>query len=115
MIVDLSEIPDTTEFECDLCIIGSGAAGLTLASEMLSTHFKVILVESGGLEPETETQMLYKAKMSGLPLPGAMEGRFRIHGGSTTQWAGQALPLMPIDFENGLGSLIVDGPSHLMN
>ena len=99
MIIDLKEINDISLFHCDLCIIGSGAAGLALVSEMIPTSFNVLLIESGGLEHEDETQALYEVENSGLPFFGATEGRFRIHGGSTTKWGGQTLPLMPIDFE----------------
>src|SRR3990167_5902845 len=99
MIIDLNDIADAPEFQCDVCVIGTGAAGLALASELLNTSYTVMLVESGGLQSESETQSLYEIENIGMPLPGAMEGRFRIHGGSTTQWAGQALPLMRSDFE----------------
>lgn len=87
------------ELSCDICVVGSGAAGLTIASELLNTPLKVVLVESGGWEHEPPTQALYDVDVSGLPHPGATEGRFRICGGSTTKWGGQALPLTPIDFE----------------
>ena len=99
MIIDLNEMCKHTEFISDLCIIGSGAAGLALVSELLDTRLNIIVLESGGYECETKTQQLYDVEISGLPLPGATEGRFRVFGGSTTQWGGQALPLMPIDFE----------------
>ncbi len=99
MIIDLEMMNESPEFECDLCIIGSGAAGLALTSELINTPLKIILLESGGMNPETATQSLYDVETTGLPLPGATEGRFRIVGGSTTRWGGQALPLMPIDFE----------------
>jgi len=96
---DLNSTTASPEFSCDVCIVGSGAAGLALASEFRNTRLKIILVESGGLDPEPATQALYDVDISGLPHPGSTEGRFRICGGSTTQWGGQALPLMPHDFE----------------
>lgn len=100
MIIDLRMAGESLQtVECDLCIVGSGAAGLALASEMLNTHYKVVLIESGGLEDEVATQALYNAEISGLPHPGTTEGRFRVLGGSMTRWAGQGLPLMSIDFE----------------
>jgi len=98
MIVDL-ENSDDSDLQCDLCLVGSGAAGLAIASEMANTRFKTVIVESGGLHPEPPTQALYDVAISGLPHPGSTQGRFRICGGSTTQWGGQALPLMPMDFE----------------
>lgn len=99
MILDLEEIHSPLKLQCDLCIVGSGAAGLALVSQMISTTLNVVILESGHLEFETATQKLYDVEVSGLPFDGATTGRFRVHGGSTTKWGGQALPLMPIDFE----------------
>ena len=59
MIIDLNEITTSPEFSCDLCIIGTGAAGLSLVSNLFNTTYKIILVESGGLCAEAETQSLY--------------------------------------------------------
>jgi choline dehydrogenase-like flavoprotein len=98
MIIDLEKAEGCAEWSCDLCIIGSGAAGLALVSELLGT-MNILVVESGGLEHEPHTQGLYDVDLSGLPHPGSTEGRFRVCGGSTTKWGGQALPLMPSDFE----------------
>jgi choline dehydrogenase-like flavoprotein len=99
MILDLKTLNAPMELSCDLCVVGSGAAGLTIASEMMSTRLRTVIVESGSLVHEPPTQALYNVDISGLPYPGATEGRFRICGGSTTQWGGQALPLMRLDFE----------------
>ena len=99
MIVDLSAAEGPTQFIFDLCVVGTGAAGVTIASEMLGTPLNVVLVESGGLDFELPTQALYDVDISGLPHPGSTLGRFRVCGGSTTKWGGQALPLMPSDFE----------------
>jgi len=99
MILDLEKMNEPDQISCDLCIVGSGAAGLAVASQMMRTRISTVIVESGGLEHEPPTQALYDVDISGLPHPGATSGRFRICGGSTTKWGGQALPFMPIDFE----------------
>jgi choline dehydrogenase-like flavoprotein len=99
VIIDIKDTNGPEELSFDVCVVGSGAAGLTIASELLHSSLKVVLVESGGWEHEPATQALYDVDVSGLPHPGATEGRFRICGGSTTKWGGQALPLTPIDFE----------------
>src|SRR5271169_801486 len=99
MIVDLDELTDGTTLSADICLVGTGAAGLTLASELSKTSMRIILLESGGLDHEPATQALYEVDVSGHPFLGAMEGRFRVHGGSTTKWGGQALPLLPSDFQ----------------
>ena len=99
MIIDLKSATEVPELSCDVCIVGTGAAGLALASELLTSGLTVVLVESGGFEHETATQALYDVNVTGLPHRGSTEGRFRVLGGSTTKWGGQALPLMPSDFE----------------
>jgi len=98
MIADLRAADGPTQLTCDLCVVGTGAAGLAIASEMLDASLNVVLVESGGLDFEAHTQSLYDVDTSGLPHPGSTQGRFRVCGGSTTKWGGQALPLMPSDF-----------------
>ena len=99
MIIDLNSSQEISDLACDVCIVGAGAAGLAIATEMLKSHQAVVVLESGGLEHEPATQALYDVENSGLPHPGSTEGRFRLLGGSTTKWGGQALPLTPSDFE----------------
>jgi choline dehydrogenase-like flavoprotein len=99
MIVDLDQTDAPAALSVDLCIVGSGAAGLAIASEMANSSLTVAIAESGGLDFEPPTQALYDVDISGLPHPGSTQGRFRVCGGSTTMWGGQALPFIPLDFE----------------
>lgn len=99
MIVDLQSYDSDAALEADVCIVGSGAAGLALARELMATRRRVLVLESGGESDEPETQALYDTEDTGLPFPTARGGRFRVFGGSTTRWGGQALPLERSDFE----------------
>jgi len=38
VIVDLNSSHELPELQCDLCIVGAGAAGLALATELLGTR-----------------------------------------------------------------------------
>lgn len=98
MIVDFDDFPDGYSFDADICVVGCGAAGITIAREFLDTKFKVVILESGGEEWEDATQDLYASEVTGLPHKGIHAGRARIFGGTTTLWAGQTLPLDEIDF-----------------
>jgi choline dehydrogenase-like flavoprotein len=93
------EIEHNAWVDTDICIIGSGAAGLAIANEFLSQNIGVFLVESGGNLTEPETQGLYRSEVVGLPHRGTHEGRFRTLGGATTKWGGQSLPLTHFDFQ----------------
>jgi choline dehydrogenase-like flavoprotein len=98
MIVDLHELGDGANLESDLCIIGAGAAGIAMAREFLGTRHSVLLLEGGGLESEAQSQALYESEVVGYPHSGIHSGRARVFGGTTTLWAGQALPLDELDF-----------------
>ena len=84
--------------DVDLCIIGAGAAGITLARAFAGRNEKVLLLESGGFNYVRATQDLYDTTSVGLPNSVATS-RLRFFGGTTNHWSGQSRPLEPIDFE----------------
>jgi choline dehydrogenase-like flavoprotein len=84
--------------ETDLCIVGAGPAGLTLASCFEASPVRVCVLESGGLEPDAGTQALARAENAGLPYYPLDGNRRRAFGGSLHLWAGWCRPLDEIDF-----------------
>lgn len=97
MLVDLNQ-RRPERFAGDICVVGTGAAGLTLASVFLRAGASVMMLESGGIEQEKEAQRLNRCETDQLLFEGAYRGRKRVYGGSTMCWGGQLLPLEPIDF-----------------
>jgi choline dehydrogenase-like flavoprotein len=81
---------------CDICIIGSGAAGLTLGLELLGSGRRVAILESGGLEAAPSPDALYDLECARLPV--AHDSRVRAFGGTTTVWSGRWKPHDAIDF-----------------
>jgi choline dehydrogenase-like flavoprotein len=103
---DLS--PDVT-LSTDVCIIGAGAAGITLARRLEGEGLDILLVESGGfgvegesgaIGPDPSTQALYRGTMSGIDTWELDRERWRLFGGSTLRWSGFCTPLTPDDFRN---------------
>lgn len=92
MHIDLEQSGLPTSFHSGVCIIGAGIAGLTLATRLADRGIDVHLLEAGGLTPEDRSQSLYQARMAADTHRGVHEGRFRLFGGSSTQWGGQLLP-----------------------
>jgi choline dehydrogenase-like flavoprotein len=88
MIIDARSVPTGTVVETEVCIIGAGAAGITLAREFTNTSFRVILLESGGAEPEQATQDLYAGRVIGRPYDIFPASRLRYFGGTTNHWGG---------------------------
>ncbi len=99
MLHDARKVPQDTHLQADLCIIGAGAVGITIAREMIATGLKVILLESGDLEMQAEVQSFNAGECVGLPYAAMETGRSRYFGGSTNCWGGWCRPFNSIDFE----------------
>ena len=86
----------------DLCIIGGGAAGLTVAHALRGAPFRVCLLESGDLDYDAEVQRLYEGAAEGTVLSTdsryLTRSRLRYFGGSTNHWTGYCRPLDAVDF-----------------
>ena len=99
MIKDFRKFNGLENHKYDLCIVGAGAAGITVAREFINKQFRVCLLESGGLNLDQETQSLnvgtFSSPVDHDPLH---EGRLRYFGGSTNHWAGFCIPLIKEDF-----------------
>lgn len=96
---DARDLPDGHTIESDVCIIGSGAAGLAVASHFLDGPARVALLESGGFEAEGSIQALYEGTMAGMEDSPLHTTRLRYWGGTTNHWTAWLHPLEPIDFE----------------
>ncbi len=99
MHIDARNIPDQTLIEGDICIIGAGAAGISMALEWINAPYKVILLEGGGFEYEAQMQDLYKGKTTGQRYYPLESARLHYFGGTTGHWAGFCSPFDPIDFK----------------
>ena len=82
----------------DVCIVGGGAAGITIAVELAGSDIDVVLLESGGLEREEETHRLNEGETDGLPYSALEASRSRFLGGSTNCWGGWCRPFDAEDF-----------------
>ena len=82
-----------------ICIVGAGAAGLTLAHALATRDVRIILIEGGSVEPVDELEDTYRVENVGVPHRGAHAGRFRALGGSTTRWGGQLWGWEPHEFQ----------------
>lgn len=100
MLIDARSVPTGTVIETEVCIVGGGAAGITLAREFTDSGFRVILLESGGEKLEQATQDLYAGSDIGRPYEKFSASRLRYFGGTTNHW-GRVWCDMPhaLDFE----------------
>lgn len=88
--------PDLT---AQICVIGAGAAGITLARSLGDAGIDVLLIESGGLGIEGATQALYRGRNIGHSYYDLLACRLRYFGGTTNHWAGYCRANNPINYE----------------
>ena len=100
MFVDAHEVPEGTILDTDVCIIGAGAAGITLAREFIDAPFRTSLLESGSLEYDEATQNFYRGRNVGRKYFELDACRLRYFGGTTNHWGGWCRPLDAIEFED---------------
>jgi 2-polyprenyl-6-methoxyphenol hydroxylase-like FAD-dependent oxidoreductase len=96
MIIDLAAHRDTA-LVTDVLIVGGGIAGLLLAAKLRRLGVRVVVVESGGREQTEETHPLNRVVTVGDQYRGAMHGRFRCLGGTSTRWGGALIPFLAED------------------
>ena len=90
MIVDARVVPNDSVIDCDVCIVGAGAAGITIARELLGRSVQVVLLESGWLTPDADTQLLYAGEVTERRYFQLDAARSRFFGGTTNVWTGDA-------------------------
>ncbi|HBH81561.1 MAG TPA: GMC family oxidoreductase, partial [Nitrospira sp.] len=99
MLLDTRSIPNGQTLLTDVCIVGAGAAGITLAMELMGTGLNIILLEAGGRSRAGTSQKLYEGHVNDLfrhlPLD---QARYRQLGGTTSLWGGRCIPFDEIDF-----------------
>jgi choline dehydrogenase-like flavoprotein len=101
-IIDLtspSAITPLSRLSCDVCIVGSGPAGATIARELSNGGLAVVLLESGGMARDPRADALNDIENVGRPrATDQWSVRNRIAGGSSHTWGGRCAGFDEIDF-----------------
>jgi choline dehydrogenase-like flavoprotein len=112
MLIQAQTVESGARLEADICVIGTGPAGLTLLKDLSGQGLRIIALESGGKVPDPVAQALCDGATISDSYPAAalMTSRCRQFGGTANLWndeleAGQGdelvrlVPLDRIDFE----------------
>jgi choline dehydrogenase-like flavoprotein len=112
MILDGRTLPPNGRLDVDLCIIGAGPAGLSIAREFASSTARIAVLESGGIHREPDIDRLGAGESMGYPYHALEQVRARGIGGTSLRWdmhesggdeGWAARPLEPLDFESRPG------------
>lgn len=99
MHIDARQLPQDTLITGDICIVGTGPAGLSIALQWDKTPYKVILLEGGGLDYDDQIQDLYAGQSTGQKYYPLKSTRLHYFGGTSNHWSGYCSPYDPLDFE----------------
>jgi len=94
VIFDLSTSPTPAEY--DLCVIGAGPAGITVANELAGSGLRIAVLESGKLRRTAHADALMSVESEGIVIK--EYSRERRFGGASTTWAGLSSPFDAADF-----------------
>lgn len=99
MLQDLADLPADSRIETDVCIVGAGAAGISLARSLLNSRLNVCLLEAGGFDHEADVTDLGSGENRGHTYYDLVDSRLRFFGGTTNIWGGRCVPLDAEDFQ----------------
>jgi choline dehydrogenase-like flavoprotein len=100
MLFDFNEAwSRVAEAQYDVCVCGTGPAGITTARQLAARGKRVLLLEGGGLSYSDTSQDHYNGKSVGRPFWPAI-GRLRYLGGTSNHWTGLCALPQPAIFED---------------
>jgi choline dehydrogenase-like flavoprotein len=97
MFINAKDLTPDAAIAADVCIVGAGAAGITLAMALTDSGYTIAVFEGGGMNFDADSQNLYTGSIVGRVYAPLDRDRLRFLGGSTNHWAGSCRPFSASD------------------
>jgi choline dehydrogenase-like flavoprotein len=108
MLIDARTLPADASIETDVCIVGAGPAGITMALELAEQDFRVCLLEGGKLDYDEATQALHQGELiANCRYPALDASRQRQYGGTAHMWEVTVDPTKPDASTGRLGARLL--------
>src|SRR4051812_43131884 len=98
MHIDARTLQDNSIIEGDICIIGAGPAGISIALDWANTPYSVIVLEGGGFEVDNRMQEMFRGDSVGQKYYPLQSARLHYFGGTSGHWGGLCSPFDSHDF-----------------
>src|SRR5947209_5911196 len=99
MQIDAATLPDDSQIESDVAVVGSGPAGIVTALELAAAGCDVVVIESGRESYDKAAQRLGTAvHRDPYHAPMSFATRRQV-GGASVLWGGRCVPFDGVDFE----------------
>lgn len=99
-ILDIRDVPKDVDLPVDVCVVGSGPAGMTVARELAAAGRRVTVLESGGAVDSGEAGDLSTIESTGAPrVMDQTLVRARGLGGTSRVWSGRLATFDAQDFQ----------------
>lgn len=98
MLTDAKTLSSPQSYSADICIIGAGVAGITLALELGLKGISTLIIDGGDENFTMESQSLYAPGESIKGYEDITYNRLRFLGGSSNHWQNSTGQFTPADF-----------------
>lgn len=97
-IVDFRQMGANAVLETDVCVIGSGPAGIGICDQFVDSKIRVLLLESGGFARDARYEALNRIHSVGAQRESHELVRMRGFGGTSALWTGRCGVFDEIDY-----------------
>jgi len=96
-IIDITQLKESDSSNADVCVIGTGPGGASVAIDLASKGYNVLILETGSNKADSVFEKYIEQPLNFEKIASRF-GFSRQFGGTSNLWAGRTAPLEGVDF-----------------